>query len=78
MIVTSDSYQNLATTTRQFMDEIAKNPGIVSADIDLRLNKPELKVDVDRDKAADLGVAVDAIARAVETMLGPTSDPLQA
>ena len=70
VIVTSDSYQNLATTTRQFMDEIAKNPGIVSADIDLRLNKPELKVDVDRDKAADLGVAVDTIARAVETMLG--------
>jgi multidrug efflux pump len=26
----------------QFMDEMAKNPGIVSADIDLRLNKPEL------------------------------------
>ncbi len=70
VIVTSDSYQNLAATTRQFQDEIAKNPGIVSVDIDLRLNKPELKIDVDRDKAADLGVSVDAIARAVETMLG--------
>jgi multidrug efflux pump len=70
VIVTSDSYQNLASVARQMMDEIAKNPGIVSADIDLRLNKPELKVDVDRDKASDLGVNVDAIARAVETMLG--------
>ena len=70
VIVTSDSYPNLAATTRQFMDEIAKNPGIVSADIDLRLNKPELKIDVDRDKAADLGVSVDVIARAIETMLG--------
>ena len=70
VIVTSDSYTNLAATTRQFMDEVAKNPGIISADIDLRLNKPELKIDVDRDKAADLGVSVDVIARAVETMLG--------
>ena len=70
VILTSDSYQSLAATTRQFMDEIAKNPGIISADIDLRLNKPELKIDVDRDKAADLGVGVDVIARAVETMLG--------
>ena len=70
VIVTSDSYANLAATTRQFMDEIAKNPGIVSADMDLRLNKPELKIDVDRDKASDLGVSVDVIARAVETMLG--------
>lgn len=70
VIVTSDSYANLAATTRQFMDEVAKNPGIVSADIDLRLNKPELKIDVDREKAADLGVSVDAVARAIETMLG--------
>jgi multidrug efflux pump len=70
VIVTTDSYQNLAALTRQFMDEIAKNPGILSADIDLRLNKPELKIDVDRDKAADLGVSVEVVARAVETMLG--------
>ena len=70
VIVTTDSYQNLAAVTRQFMDEIAKNPGILSADIDLRLNKPELKIDVDRDKAADLGVSIEVVARAVETMLG--------
>ena len=70
VIVTTDSYQNLAAVTRQFMDEIAKNPGILSADIDLRLNKPELKIDVDRNKAADLGVSVEVVARAVETMLG--------
>ncbi len=36
------------------MDEIAKNPGIVSPDVDLRLNKPELRIEVERDKAADL------------------------
>jgi len=70
VIVTSESFENLSAVTRQFMDEIAKNPGIVSADIDLRLNKPELKIDVDRDKAADLGVGVDVVARAIETMLG--------
>jgi multidrug efflux pump len=70
VIVTSESYQNLQTVTRQFMDEIAKNPGIVSADIDLRLNKPELKIEVDREKAADLGVSVEVVARTIETMLG--------
>ena len=70
VLVTTDSYQNLAAVARQFMDEIAKNPGIVSADMDLRLNKPELKIDVDREKAADLGVGIDVVARAIETMLG--------
>ena len=70
MIVTSDSYQNLSAVTRQMMDEIAKNPSILTPDIDLRLNKPELKIDVNREKAADLGVSVDVVARAIETMLG--------
>ena len=70
VIQTSDSYQNLSAAARQMMDEIAKNPGIVSPDIDLRLNKPELRIEVVRDKAADLGVSVDAVARAIETMLG--------
>ena len=70
VIVTSESYQDLAVVTRKVMDEIAKNPGIVSADIDLRLNKPELRVEVNREKAADLGVNIDTVARAIETMLG--------
>ena len=70
VIITSDSYQNLAQTVRTFQDELAKNPGFVQVDTDLRLNKPEIRLEVDRERAADMGVGVDAIARAVETMLG--------
>jgi multidrug efflux pump len=70
VIVTTDSYQNLAQVVRTFQEEIAKNPGIVSVDTDLRLNKPEISMDVDRERAADMGVPVENIARAVETMMG--------
>jgi multidrug efflux pump len=70
VILTNDSYQNLAGVVRAFQEEIAKNPGIVSVDTDLRLNKPEISLEVDRERAADMGVPVDAIARAVETMMG--------
>ena len=70
VIQTSESYQNLNLVTRQMMDEIAKNPGIVSPDVDLRLNKPELRIEVVRDKAADLGVSVEVVAKAIETVLG--------
>jgi multidrug efflux pump len=70
VIQTSDSYENLNRVTRQILDEIAKNPGIVSPDVDLRLNKPELRIEVDRAKAADLGVSVEVVAKALETMLG--------
>ncbi|MFC7411658.1 efflux RND transporter permease subunit [Hydrogenophaga atypica] len=70
VIVTSDSYENLSKVVRQFQDALAKNPGFVQVDTDLRLNKPEIRMDVDRERAADMGVSVDAIARTVETMLG--------
>ena len=70
VIQTSDSYQNLSAVARQMMEEIAKNPGIVSPDVDLRLNKPELRIEVVRDKAADLGVSVEVVAKAIETVLG--------
>jgi len=70
VIQTSDSYQNLNLVARQMMDEIAKNPGIQSPDVDLRLNKPELRIEVNREKAADVGVSVEAVAKALETMLG--------
>lgn len=70
VIQTSESYHNLNGVVRKMLDEIAKNPGIVSPDVDLRLNKPELRISVDREKAADLGVSVEVVAKAVETLLG--------
>jgi multidrug efflux pump len=70
VIQTSDSYDNLAAVAQAFLAEMAKNPGIVQPDIDLQLNKPEIFMEVDRARAADLGVNVDAVARTVETMLG--------
>ena len=70
VIVSNDSYANLARVTQEFMAALAKNPGFVSPDNDLRLNKPEIFLEVDRERAADLGVSVDQVARTVETMLG--------
>ncbi|QIM52054.1 efflux RND transporter permease subunit [Hydrogenophaga crocea] len=70
VIITGDSYENLAGVVRKFQERLAQNPGFVQVDTDLRLNKPEIRLDVDRERAADMGVSVDAIARTVETMLG--------
>jgi multidrug efflux pump len=70
VIVTSDSYDKLAQVAQQFLAEMARNPGLVQPDSDLRLNKPELFMEVDRDRAADAGVSVDQVARAVESLLG--------
>jgi multidrug efflux pump len=70
VIVTSDSYENLSRVAQAMVAEMAKNPGLVAPDVDLRLNKPELFLEVDRERAADAGVSVEQVARMVETMLG--------
>ncbi|MBK9362345.1 MAG: efflux RND transporter permease subunit [Rubrivivax sp.] len=70
VIVSSDSYANMGRYAQQMMGEMRGNPGIVQPDMDLQLNKPEIFMDVDRARAADMGVAVDAVARTVESMLG--------
>jgi multidrug efflux pump len=70
VLVSNDTYENMARVAQQMLAAMQKNPGIVQPDIDLQLNKPEIFIDVDRNRAADMGVSVEAVARSVETMLG--------
>ncbi|MBP5986624.1 MAG: efflux RND transporter permease subunit [Azonexus sp.] len=70
VIVTSAAYEELQQVTGQILGELAKNPGLTNVDTDLKLNKPELSIEVKRDKAADLGVPVETIGRTLETYLG--------
>jgi HAE1 family hydrophobic/amphiphilic exporter-1 len=57
-----------------FGDKLRKKaatiPGIVDADTTLRLDKPELQVQVDRERAADLGVDVREIADTLRIAVG--------
>ena len=70
VLVSGDSYNNMSRAAQALIAEMQKNPGIVQPDSDLQLNKPEIFIDVDRARAADVGVAVDTVARTIETMLG--------
>jgi hydrophobe/amphiphile efflux-1 (HAE1) family protein len=54
----------------QLMAESAKVGGIVDADTTLKLNKPELRVAIDRERAADLGVDTADIATSLRLMVG--------
>ncbi|MBR0568503.1 efflux RND transporter permease subunit [Azoarcus sp. L1K30] len=70
VVVSSASYEELGRYTDRIVDEMQGNPGFVSPDTDLKLTKPELGVEVDRERAADLGVSIDVVGRTLETMLG--------
>ena len=54
----------------RFLDEARKFPGVQNLQTDLRLNTPEVRVNINRDKLSDIGVNVDTVGRTLETMLG--------
>ncbi|MDZ4165323.1 MAG: efflux RND transporter permease subunit [Smithellaceae bacterium] len=60
--------------TRQISGEFSKLPGIVDVDTSLEMGKPEIKVFIDRDKAADLGVDVATIAEAINLLISGETD----
>jgi HAE1 family hydrophobic/amphiphilic exporter-1 len=64
----------LQTYAKQIIAEFSKLPGIVDVDTSLEVGKPEFKVYVDRDKAADLGVDVATIAEAINLLIGGEVD----
>ena len=77
VIVTSDSYQNLAQVAQKFVDAMNRHGRFVQPDIDLRMNKPEIYIEVDRERAADAGVSVDQ-AHHRDDARRTQRDPLQA
>ncbi|NEV61475.1 efflux RND transporter permease subunit [Thiorhodococcus minor] len=65
------TYEELAQWRDTLLGEIEKdNPGLVGIDWDYKETKPQLEVEIDYDRAADLGVTVGTIGRTLETMLG--------
>ncbi len=70
VLQTSQPYEVLQQALDQMMAAARKNPRLQNLDSDLKLNKPQLKVGIDREKAALLGIDVETIGRTVETMLG--------
>jgi multidrug efflux pump len=70
VLMTQQPYPELQVMVERLMEEARKNPGLVNVDTDLRLNQPELRVGVNREKLADVGVPVETVGRTLETLLG--------
>jgi len=69
-VLSPGSYEELNQTVQVMLDKARQDPRLRDLDTDLKLSKPELKVMVDRDKAADLGISVQAIGQTIETFFG--------
>jgi multidrug efflux pump len=69
VLQSSASYEELNGIAGQVIDKLRDNAGFADLDTDLRLNKPEIEVTIDRDRAADAGLDISVIGRTLETLL---------
>jgi multidrug efflux pump len=70
VIMAQIPYSELQRLVDRFLEEARKFPGAQNLQTDLRLNTPEVRVNINRDKLGDIGVNVDTVGRTLETMLG--------
>ncbi|GAB0149645.1 efflux RND transporter permease subunit [Marichromatium sp. PS1] len=70
-VIGGGTYDELAAWRDALVESIeTDNPGLVGLDWDYKETKPQLRVAIDYDRAADLGVRIETIGRTLETMLG--------
>ena len=65
-IIQAQNFEKLREKVPQFMDEVSKDPTFTVSDVNLKFNKPEINLTIDRDKAKNLGVSVAAIAQTLQ------------
>ena len=70
VIQASGTYEELEQFVNRMMQEIRQNPGFVNPDTNLKLQKPQLDIEVNRDKVVDAGIDVATVGRTLETLLG--------
>jgi len=69
-ILQADTYEELGQAVGTMMAKAGQLGYLINLDSDLRLNKPELQIEIDRERASGLGVSVTDIGTTLETYLG--------
>ncbi|WP_395771191.1 efflux RND transporter permease subunit [Arenimonas sp.] len=70
VVQTTGTWEELDGTVKKLLTKMQENPQLTNPDSDLKLNKPELRVLMNRDKIASVGTDVGTVGRTLETMLG--------
>lgn len=65
-VVKNFNFDKLQAVIPKFMEEVAKSPVLVGSDVNLKFNKPEVEVIIDKDKATSLGISVQDIAQTLQ------------
>jgi hydrophobe/amphiphile efflux-1 (HAE1) family protein len=68
-ILQNINFDKLAKVLPRFLDEVHQDPMFEGADADLKFNKPELTVSIDRAKASQMGVSINDISQTLQLAL---------
>ncbi|MFP9115592.1 efflux RND transporter permease subunit [Flavobacterium sp. RHBU_3] len=68
-IIQAPNFEKLREKIPQFMDEVNNDPTFAASDVNLKFNKPEINVTIDREKAQSLGVSLLDVAQTLQLSL---------
>ena len=68
-VIQNIDFEKIKSQLPKFIEEANKNPVFQGVDVDLKFNKPELRILIDRLKASALGVSINDIADALQLAL---------
>ena len=68
-VIQNNDFEKLTKILPKFLEEANKSSVLVGADADLKFNKPELRINVDRLKASELGVSVQDVSQTLQLAL---------
>jgi multidrug efflux pump len=69
-VIGGPDYEHLAEWSDKLLQLAQQNPGLVDVDTSYKERKPQFRVSIDRNRAADLGVSLQTVGRTLETVLG--------
>jgi hydrophobic/amphiphilic exporter-1 (mainly G- bacteria), HAE1 family len=70
ILIQGPDIDQLQQYTVQLMEKVREIPGVVDVDTNFEPTQPELRINVDRARAADLGVNIDSLANSLRTLVG--------
>lgn len=68
-VIQNNDFNKLAEVLPKFLEQANKNPAFQGVDVDLKFNKPEVNIQIDRIKAAQLGVSVADVSGTLQLAL---------
>ncbi|MDE5103716.1 MAG: efflux RND transporter permease subunit, partial [Trichodesmium sp. St19_bin2] len=69
-VLQGNDFEELVRVSEEFNNEAQQLPQLKNVDTDLKINKPEIVVEINRYQAANLGISVENIAQTLQIMMG--------